>query len=328
MAYTRIIPVALIAISILIQPSCKKAGEAESGIVTFKVGSVTAARDGAQPVELKLADRVATGTVIETGEKSACAVQFGESCVVRIDEGSRFLIVQAGAKELALSLRSGSVMSKLVRSGNRTLAISTPTALAAVRGTRFSVSYREGRSVVAVNEGTVQVAAERHDESGKAVSAAAQEAPVKEGSTAVVAEAPKKAGEERPALELTQRPISDTENKSLKKIEVLPIVPDAASKKAEDLEKNQPSIIEKEQEIDKTINKGVDEDEVRKMMARKDLTLAEIRRTFNRIDEITLYSGKVIKGAILSRGASYSVLTPEGTISIPERNVQNVKVIR
>ena len=63
-------------------------------------------------------------------------------------------------------------------------------------------------------------------------------------------------------------------------------------------------------------------------MNKKTRTIDEIREAFNRVDEITLYNGRVIQGAILSRGAEYKILTPDGTISVPEEEIKSSGVIK
>jgi hypothetical protein len=46
------------------------------------------------------------------------------------------------------------------------------------------------------------------------------------------------------------------------------------------------------------------------------------------IDEITLYSGRIYRGTILSRGQTYIVLTPQGKISIPNDQIMLIKRIK
>jgi|GEM_PF-1859172 len=57
-------------------------------------------------------------------------------------------------------------------------------------------------------------------------------------------------------------------------------------------------------------------------------TLNAIQKDLGRIDEIRLYNGRVIQGAIISRGDEYLVLTVSGTVKIPEKQIKNVRIIR
>ena len=60
----------------------------------------------------------------------------------------------------------------------------------------------------------------------------------------------------------------------------------------------------------------------------KPKTIERIREVFSRIDEVSLYSGKVIQGAVISRGATYSILTTSGVVNVPESQVRTVKVVK
>lgn len=44
--------------------------------------------------------------------------------------------------------------------------------------------------------------------------------------------------------------------------------------------------------------------------------------------EILLYNGKIYRGVILSRGCSYILQTPQGTVSIPSTQVRNIRKIQ
>jgi hypothetical protein len=55
------------------------------------------------------------------------------------------------------------------------------------------------------------------------------------------------------------------------------------------------------------------------------LSLDEIRAKYEWVDQITLYNGKVLKGAITSRGETYMVLTTDGVIRVPRNQVKTVR---
>jgi hypothetical protein len=57
-------------------------------------------------------------------------------------------------------------------------------------------------------------------------------------------------------------------------------------------------------------------------------TLNSIQKDLERIDEIRLYNGRIIQGAIIRRGEEYLILTVSGTIKIPECQIKNIKIIR
>jgi len=57
----------------------------------------------------------------------------------------------------------------------------------------------------------------------------------------------------------------------------------------------------------------------------KTLSLDEIRARYKWVDEITLYNGKIFRGAVMSRGETYRVLTTEGIVMIPRSQIKMVK---
>lgn len=57
-------------------------------------------------------------------------------------------------------------------------------------------------------------------------------------------------------------------------------------------------------------------------------TLSSLKEDFERLDEIRMYNGRIIQGAIISRGKTYLVLTPAGKIKIPEEQIKNIRIIR
>jgi len=52
------------------------------------------------------------------------------------------------------------------------------------------------------------------------------------------------------------------------------------------------------------------------------MSMEEIRSRYGRIDVVTLYSGRVIRGAIVSRGASVGIITPSGMVSIRANEIR------
>jgi hypothetical protein len=57
-------------------------------------------------------------------------------------------------------------------------------------------------------------------------------------------------------------------------------------------------------------------------------TLQDIHKDFERLDEIRLYNGRIIQGAVISRGKEYLILTPAGKIKIKEEEIKNIRLIR
>ncbi len=71
-----------------------------------------------------------------------------------------------------------------------------------------------------------------------------------------------------------------------------------------------------------------DPEAVRALVNKKDRSINDIRNVYNRIDRVHLYSGKVITGAITERGETYSILTTEGLVKIPKKDIQSNDIIK
>ena len=80
--------------------------------------------------------------------------------------------------------------------------------------------------------------------------------------------------------------------------------------------------------IDKKLNSGIKTDIIKELIKRKPKSIKEIKKAFKRIDSITLFNGRVIEGAIISRGKVFKVLTTDGVIKVREDQIKNVKVIK
>jgi hypothetical protein len=61
---------------------------------------------------------------------------------------------------------------------------------------------------------------------------------------------------------------------------------------------------------------------------KKPLSLNDIRAKYKWVDQITLYNGMVVKGAVISRGVTYSVLTTDGVKQIPRNQIKMVKPLK
>lgn len=300
---------------------CKKE-ETGAGVVTFALGSVKIQHQGQELADCKVKDTVREPDTIVTGPASMAVLQFSDDCTVQIYENTSFKILASGEKSRELFLKDGQVLTRLVKSESTGLNVKTPTAIAGVRGTRFIVNYRKGVTQVAVDEGKVAVRASRQDETGVAAdeSAVSKEEVVAEaGKTAVVkAQVPLSAGKEA-ALVINVRDITKDEKQELKKFGAVPIIEDIEKKSIE--------------EIESVIRKGIghytqdQQSRIKDLMARPARSMDEIREVFKRVDEVTLYNGRVIQGAILSRGETYRILTPDGVITVTEEEIKTSTIV-
>jgi hypothetical protein len=321
-----IIMIILIAAAVFF--GCKKSEpQDQSGIITMKIGSVRIQREGGQIVEALVKYTVHPGDTILTDKNSAAVVQFADNFVLRVDEATVLRVKSATANDREVFVKDGQVLAKLVKTGANTATISTPTSVAAVRGTQFSVNYREGKTLVAVTEGKVAVKAVRAEEAGTPASGQSAEETIAEaGKTAEVAAAP---GDGGAPLALKMRDISDTEKKELRKIESIPVIPEVEKKETAAIESTVSEAINQAAEKEKKEDVGAaKEDKKKAVLEKKTRSMEEIREAFSRIDEITLYNGRVIRGAVISRGAFFTIVTPGGTITVPEKQIKGSRILR
>lgn len=308
----------LIAVPFL--SGCKKAAPGE-GIVTLVIGSVELSRSGEEPIQLKVKDSVRLNDSIITSAGSMAVIQFSNNCVVQIQENTRCTVLSLDANSRDLFVKEGMVLAKLIKMKDNNAVVRTPTAIAGVRGTQFSVNYQAGVTKVVVKEGAVAVTPAKHnEETGEVIASSKKETLAEAGQAAEVTEAKAVPAGETLALDVTLRPAKESEKQELKKIENINIIED-------------PQKIE-DKELESIIRKQIGEDvanpeaKLKALLEKKTRTLEEIQGLFNRIDEVTLYNGRVIKGAILHRGPEYKILAPEGVVTVPEDQIKSTGVAK
>lgn len=270
-------------------------------VAILVIGEVTVQNAIGSIRTLQAGDLLKEGDEITTGKQSHAAIQIDDTIIVKIDKNTTASISRiTEGKEHEVFLKSGKVFSKIRRmKSGMEYRVKTPSITAAVRGTQFSVSVIKDTQKVAVAEGTVRVNREavagvegmKHDTTA--------------GTTLVITE------------EVKERPISKKEKLEIEKVTIVPFIESIESLKDEKLNRTTQDYIEKY-------------DEIEKKLKIKDVprTLNEVKERYGRIDEISLYNGKVYRGVILKRGASFTILTPGGTVTVPKTKIKSTRVIR
>ncbi len=289
----------IMTVLLVIFSGCTKERINEKAVVTFVLGDVTIqGKTGAHAAGVR--EALNDGDIVITGEKSCMVVQMGTRLLFRVESGSRLeisSIIKYGQDEL--NLNEGLILSKIskLEKGEK-YHIKTPTALASVRGTVFSTGYNNDVTNVAVAEGKVSVTN----------ISSVNEKPADAGLAAVVT-----------SSEVDVRRISSIEKLTLQKIEEIQTIEDPNSVSDEVLDDTGDKIRENDGRIDGEINKLL------KPKPKKKLTLNDIKSDYGRIDTVKLYSGKVYKGAILSRGEKVRMITPSGIIEIEARKIRQTE---
>ncbi len=136
----------------------------EAILVTFVVGNVEISKMGSSAYRaLYVDDTIEMGDSIKTGRSSFCEIQMVGRGVFRIEENSDLEIARLvnidGKIDSRMKLGQGEIALTPRRTERGdTFEVETSVAVAAVRGTRFSVtSDEEGNVSVAVAEGIVEV---------------------------------------------------------------------------------------------------------------------------------------------------------------------------
>jgi hypothetical protein len=323
------------------------------GVIIFQVGSVTIKKSGTSSfTPVAISNIVEVGDVIKTGTNAQVTIQVEELAVVKILEKSTVNIKSLfGGGKGQLYTEDGQVltkMGKLVK--DQSFSVQTPTAVASVRGTEFLVDARKKKSVFAVKSGKLAVRMKKEPVAGSSTekeSFVGEEVVLNEGKAAEVTkkdvekavaqekkiEALKKEGKKEELAKVEQpkvlvRNISNSEKLIVKKVSIVIMVDNPEEKSAKELETIQAPIRKQEKKIEVEIRIEVKKEKIHKLINKKSRTVQEIKEVFDRVDEISLYNGRTIRGAIMKRGRIYSILTTTGTLKVPEGQIKSVRVVR
>lgn len=197
---------AIVSAGVLFASCAKKEGPVRA-VASFMVGTVTVERAGSPARPLKHKEEVVRGDVVRTGAGSMLVIQLGRDSVISIESDTVVSMDSImGSEGTRINLEEGRVLSRLRHLSKETdFRIITKTAIAAVRGTEFSVSHgkNESESVVAVNDGTVEVTkAAAGKETGESTAVGAGKAAIVDGT-------------------ITTRPVSDAEQKDFNRFRTI-----------------------------------------------------------------------------------------------------------
>jgi len=253
--------------------------------VSFITGDVSVKR-GADVHKALLKEEIKKGDVITTGVKSFIIVQTTDQNVFRIQENTVLEFSVLSQQDTTLVLSNGSVLSKITKlQKENSCTVKTPLAVAAVRGTQFLTTYNGTKSTVAVGEGKVSVSK----------IGVTDEKALDAGKTAVVDKT------------VDLRDNNKEEKIELGKLEAVASLEDLNKKSDDELNEIGKKIIEADEKLTED---------------NKPMTLEEIQAKYKRIDVVTLYSGLIVRGAVLSRGKTFQIITPTGMQYIESNKIK------
>jgi hypothetical protein len=137
------------------------------GEVVFSDGEVLVTRNS-EEIEVFIGMEVTDGDIVETLEDSLAIIHLAEGTEIKMRENTTLALDSLG-RHMSVSLKRGSLFSRIHRQAVDSYGVITQTAVAAVRGTEFFVAY--GRTIdenpdlwLCVNTGSVEVSIAETDE--------------------------------------------------------------------------------------------------------------------------------------------------------------------
>lgn len=113
--------------------------------------------------QLTASDRLMVGDIIKTGVDSSLEISFAQDIYVKIGQQSRVIIGQRAVTEkgpaYSVELKAGQLWARVKDAWQELtrFEVVTPSAVAGVRGTLFSVAFINNQTIVTVKEGKVEV---------------------------------------------------------------------------------------------------------------------------------------------------------------------------
>ncbi len=286
-----------------------------TGVATFVKGTVIL-----NEAPMKVGAKVKESDVIHVKKKSGAIIQFSTGALITLKsktklEVSRLKYGPSGKPVVALSQSRGSTFSKIVPNKAK-YSIKTPTAVAGVRGTSFSVSVKKGKkSEIRLLKGKVEVS-RVSKKAAKVVEA-----------EPVVLEAGQK-------IETTEKKItkakklSEKETKSLetydKEVKFVPekTIALAPEKMAEEIKATQQQVVDTTV-VDQVINEKIvvpetkeeAKEQAKKPVAKKPkkkLTLADLRAKYGKLTKIITHNKREYVGGDWKQVGDYHYIRTVG----------------
>ena len=138
-------------------------GQQAFGKITLPLGMVEVSNNNNTWVKAKPRQSVYEGNIIRTKAKSRCEITLTGGGKIRIGEKSELELNGAEIKPMAKSFnanlkkRNVWVSAKAAFGEKKNIAVKTPTAVAAIRGTKYRAEAGEDESSVLVYDGKVDI---------------------------------------------------------------------------------------------------------------------------------------------------------------------------
>jgi len=164
MLHLGLLIVLMLAVAVVFLHGTANNANAEAGHITVLIGEATISRDG-DLYETEVGTEVEVGDVIETSEMSRLKIMLADKSLMSLGPLTKFEVTrQDVAKKEESSFSSFKLWEGRIRAvvgswwgGDSQFEVSTPSAVAGVRGTSFIVDVSGGTTTVVTTDGAVAV---------------------------------------------------------------------------------------------------------------------------------------------------------------------------
>lgn len=131
-------------------------------LVVFKKGNSYVIKEN-KKIPIAVNTIITENDIIKTEKDAYVNLQLSNGVILKIGASSQIVVNKIlrdnQSEEYKINLENGEILSKVnkEKSKNINLHIQSPTAIASVRGTEFFVESNQTQSMIAVNEGKVEV---------------------------------------------------------------------------------------------------------------------------------------------------------------------------
>lgn len=297
-------------------PTADKSPEQDlAGKITFLKGTDVTVNN--HPAKLGMT--VGKNDWIRLKKGNMVVIQFGKNALSTLKDDCEVKVSQLapgadGKPDIKLFQKKGFSFNK-VKPGTTNFSVKSPTAVAGVRGTVFSLQIENGRTRVHLLRGKVrttpvekgkEVASKSVDiETGQSVELDSQKGTSKVAKISAKAEA---------AL------------KAFDKVKIIDKIDEVNLNNATKLQELQPGKIIEEKALE-TLEKADGKDEAKAAPApakKKNLTLAQIKAKYGSLSVVKTKDGKKYIGAFEQKGAYMQIITTKGVVKIPSSNLAKV----
>lgn len=304
-------------VSIVLLVSCKKSSNDDditiASTVTYVSGSISLSGPLFSLTPAQAGTPLSQGNTILSDEKSTSLFQMGDEAIIKIQENTSVSLVEIGKKQRTLKLNYGTLVGNVKKiNKNDGFLIHMPDMVASVRGTDFLITIIRNEVRISVLDGKIALA------QNVSLLQTIDAAIIESGQTCTA----KLSGSRK--LKKIMSPVRSEDIRIIDTIQNIPFLPNADKRSEKDLNDAMKDHTANFAEP-KPQTRTTGQEEILKLGK---ASIAVIREAFNRIDEITLYSNRVISGIIISRGETFDVITPDGRLKINQRDIKATKIIR